>query len=68
LPTCVEIWMTLRTEGPVAAGTDPLSLFGAPNASLDRTYRLVVALPAAVAATSGSTTSSTMEAATEAAP
>jgi hypothetical protein len=57
LPHCVEILLTLRSAAPGVA-SDPLSLFSSTSNVLEKTYRLVVAIPAAGTASTTSTSSS----------
>jgi hypothetical protein len=66
LPVCVEILLTLRSGAP-GVELDPLTLFSPSNMPLEKSYRLVVHLPAADASTASSDTTTT-ESTTEATP
>ena len=67
LPLCVEILVTLRAAPP-GGGLDPLALQSIPALPDDRTYRLVVHLPAATMNASTATASSSSATSAEASP
>lgn len=67
LPLCVEILVTLRAAPP-GGGLDPLALQSIPALPDDRTYRLVVHLPAATMNAAGATATSSSATSAEASP
>ncbi len=67
LPLCVEILVTLRAA-PLGGGLDPLALQSIPALPDDRTYRLVVHLPAATMKATGTMAISSSATSAEASP